>query len=216
MKILIEVPYIDQTGQWPTGCESVSSVMLLHYLGCDISVDDFIQRFLAAKPMTWNGGALSGPDPDCHFAGSPYDPDSFGCYPGVIVSALGKVFSDRDAAGGAFGYRAEDVTGMPVSQMVSLYIDRGMPVVFWASIDLKPTYSGPEWTVYGSGETFTWTSNEHCMLLVGYDTEADKLIFNDPWNGNGVIAYDRELVLRRHEEQGRRAVAVICQRRNFS
>ena len=34
-KKLIKVPYIDQTKEWPTGCESVSAVMLLQYLGMD-------------------------------------------------------------------------------------------------------------------------------------------------------------------------------------
>ena len=29
----IEVPYIDQSVKYPTGCESVSAVMLLKYLG---------------------------------------------------------------------------------------------------------------------------------------------------------------------------------------
>ncbi len=209
MRKLIEVPYIDQSGQWPTGCESVSSVMLLHYLGCDISVDCFIREYLQARPLTKKEGTTWGPDPDCFFAGSPYDPDSFGCYPGVIVNALNKVFADRAAAGPAFGLKAEDATGMPPERMLSEYIDRGMPVIFWASIDLKPTYSGPEWTLYESGRIFTWTSNEHCMLLVGYDTDNDTLIFNDPWNGNGVIGYDRELVLRRHKEQASRAVTIM-------
>ena len=35
----IKVPYIDQSGRYPTGCESVTAVMLLRYLGCDITVD---------------------------------------------------------------------------------------------------------------------------------------------------------------------------------
>lgn len=51
---------------------------------------------------------------------------------------------------------------------------------------------GPEWKLLDSGETFCWTSNEHCMLLVGYDEE--KYYFNDPYNNNGVIGYERELV----------------------
>ena len=45
MKKLIRVPYIDQTKDYPTGCESVSAVMLLHYLGIPISVDAFIENY---------------------------------------------------------------------------------------------------------------------------------------------------------------------------
>ena len=35
----IEVPYIDQSVKYPTGCESVSAVMLLKYLGYEMTVD---------------------------------------------------------------------------------------------------------------------------------------------------------------------------------
>lgn len=35
-KVCIDVPYIDQSKLYPTGCESVSTVMLLRFLGIDI------------------------------------------------------------------------------------------------------------------------------------------------------------------------------------
>lgn len=38
-KVCIDVPYIDQSKLYPTGCESVSTVMLLRFLGIDITVD---------------------------------------------------------------------------------------------------------------------------------------------------------------------------------
>ena len=40
----IEVPYIDQSVKYPTGCESVSAVMLLKYLGYEMTVDEFIRK----------------------------------------------------------------------------------------------------------------------------------------------------------------------------
>ena len=79
MKKLIQVPYIDQTRKYPTGCESVSAVMLLHYLGISISVDEFIRTYLKKEPMELREGRLHGPDPFRCFAGSPYDSESFGC-----------------------------------------------------------------------------------------------------------------------------------------
>ena len=45
-KKLIKVPYINQSKRYPTGCESVSSVMLLQYLGYDITVDEWIEQYL--------------------------------------------------------------------------------------------------------------------------------------------------------------------------
>ena len=44
MRNVIEVPYLDQSVKYPTGCESVSAVMLLRYLGYEITVDEFIEQ----------------------------------------------------------------------------------------------------------------------------------------------------------------------------
>ena len=90
--------------------------------------------------------------------------------------------------------------------LLEKYIDRGMPVIFWACIDMKKEIPGPEWKLLDSGETFTWISNEHCMLLTGYDE--DGYWFNDPHGNNGVIRYPKELVKKRHEAQYAMAIGV--------
>ena len=48
----IEVPYIDQSVKYPTGCESVSAVMLLKYLGYEMTVDEFIKK-LSGHAERW-------------------------------------------------------------------------------------------------------------------------------------------------------------------
>ena len=93
-KVIIQAPYIDQSVRYPTGCESVSAVMLLQYLGIDITVDRFIETYLEKRDFEERDGALFGPDPRKYFCGSPYDEDAFGCYAPVIVNALEKVFLD--------------------------------------------------------------------------------------------------------------------------
>ena len=66
----IDVPYIDQTGGGAfTGCESVTAVMLLQYLGCDISIYDFIDNYLEKEPFTERDGVLYGPSPYEKFVG---------------------------------------------------------------------------------------------------------------------------------------------------
>ncbi len=200
MKKVIQAPYIDQTKQYPTGCESVSAVMLLQYLGIPVLVDDFIEKYLKKEPMVSRQGRLYGPDPFQYFAGSPYDIDSFGCYPPVIVEAMNRVFAEFH-----FGKRAVDASGMPTGELLGRFIDRDLPVVFWASIDLKETVPGPKWYLQ-DGTLFSWISNEHCMLLVGYDEES--YYFNDPWMNHGCIAYPKGIVEKRHREQREMAVAL--------
>lgn len=199
-KVIIEVPYINQTPCWPTGCESVSAVMLLRYLKIGITVDEFIEKYLEKRDFTERNGEAFGPDPWKYFCGSPYDEDSFGCYAPVITKALTKIFARMSK------YEAVDETGTPTEELLVRYIDNGMPVIFWACIDMREPITGPQWRLLDTGEIFTWISNEHCMLLVGYDDE--KYYFNDPHNGNGLTGYERKTVEKRRRAQHMQAVGV--------
>lgn len=231
-KKLIKVPYIDQTKEWPTGCESVSATMFLQYLGFKISVKQFVEQYLEKEPLFEKGGQLYGPDPRKVFVGNPADESSMGCYAPVIKRALEKVFghSDRSCGEGSVSrktcgqsrefegtsemptgnsravWEVLDLTGVSMEMLLQDYIDCDIPVIFWASIDLQETYMGPEWTLTDSGKIFVWRSNEHCMLLVGYDEE--NYYFNDPWHNHGTVGYERKLVERRHAEQYQMAVSV--------
>ena len=111
----IEVPYIDQSVKYPTGCESVSAVMLLKYLGYEITVDEFIKNCLECRDMEMRDGKLYGPDPNEYFCGSPYDEDSFGIYAKGLLKALEK------AAGKDFQFT--DESGTPIQELLEKYID---------------------------------------------------------------------------------------------
>lgn len=198
----IDAPYINQSGRYPTGCESVSAVMLLQFLGCSVSVDEFIENDLKQKAFEERDGLLFGPDPWNCFCGSPYDDESFGCYAPVICEALNHYFSRT----GNTQYKAADETGTSMEELRRTYIDAGMPVVFWAAINMRDPIIGPSWRLLETGEEFTWISNEHCMLLVGYDEEG--YWFNDPYENNGVIHYPKEVTEDRHRVQYSMAVGV--------
>ena len=82
MQKIISVPYIDQTEQYPTGCESISAVMMLQYLGYDITPEQFIDYYLYKRDFEFHDGYLYGPHPADAFIGSPYNDEkgSYGCY----------------------------------------------------------------------------------------------------------------------------------------
>lgn len=212
--MILDVPYIDQSVKYPTGCESVSTVMLLQYLGYKISVDEFIENYLEQDTFEQRRGEQYGPDPRKMFCGSPYDEESFGCYSPVIVKALNRFFEEsekwqdvRACLKNHLKYRVVDETGKTAQQLVEQYVKKGMPVIFWACIDMREPIIGPEWKLKETGETFTWISNEHCLLLVGEDETG--FYFNDPHGNHGVICYEKELVENRHKAQMLQAVAVI-------
>ena len=74
-KQLINVPYLSQSPGYPTGCESVSSVMLLQYLGYEITVDEWIKQYLEQQEFETRAGIVYGGDPRKVFCGNPYRED---------------------------------------------------------------------------------------------------------------------------------------------
>ena len=128
--IKIEVPYLDQSHYYPTGCESVSTVMLLQYLGYRVSVDEFIRDYLKQDSFEERRGDLYGPDPRHCFCGSPYDAESYGCYAPVIVESLNRIFEEKAVAEKLqqqteteknIHYRAVDESGKTAEQLVERY-----------------------------------------------------------------------------------------------
>lgn len=206
----LNIPMIDQTEKWPTGCESVSAVMVLRYLGIDISVDRFIQSFLPKRAMHLTQSAElvgdicigTGPDPNEYFAGDPYSEAAFGCYPGVIVKALNAVFKSFSAP-----YRAVDGTEEH-HEVYCRSIDEGLPVIYWATLYFEPAVYGPKWQIAGTQRTLTWQSREHCLVLTGYNDEQLLYYLNDPWDHRGKLAVPQTLCEKRHKEQGSRAVII--------
>jgi uncharacterized protein YvpB len=212
LKKQLTVPVIDQTDRWPTGCESVSAVMVLQSLGLDISVDRFITSFLPKEEMHLTRDAEcvgdvcigTGPDPDEYFAGDPYSETAFGCYPGVIVKACNAVFKSVDAP-----FFAVNGTGKN-PEVYRRSIDQGMPVIYWATLCFEPAVYGPKWQITGTQRMLTWHSREHCLVLTGYDDEKLLYFLNDPWDHRGKIAIPQVLCEKRHQEQGGRAVLIEC------
>ena len=127
----IDVPYIDQSKRYPTGCESVSATMLLQFLGIEITVDEFIQKYLACREFQSVDGELYGPDPYKYFCGSPYDEDSLGCYAPVICQALKKALQDAHERKmcGERKWIVLDETGQSMEYLTDTYLDKGIPVI---------------------------------------------------------------------------------------
>ena len=76
---MIEMRGISQSGI-PTGCESVSTVMVLQHLGIEITLQMFIDNYLPRQKFYRVGDTLFGPDPQEFFAGNPYEKNSLGCF----------------------------------------------------------------------------------------------------------------------------------------
>ena len=197
-KLNRNVPTIHQFPQFPTGCESVATVMALNYFGNPITVEQFVDEFLpTSRNFYVENGRHYGPSPYEYFIGNPKSSASYGCMAPVIETALRACVDDS--------YTVSNLTDTSLEELCDQYIDNDIPVILWATIRMLETNPVNSWYL-SDGTRFTWPGNEHCMLLVGYDDT--QYYFNDPYTGK-LVAYDKTLTKDRFAELGRQAVAVF-------
>lgn len=192
----LHVPLYCQYPSLPTGCEATAAAMALQYWGEEVTPEEVAENWLPAGNFYTLDGVQYGPDPRKEFVGDPFTTDSYGCYAPVIVDAINK---------NSTRCQAEDYTGASLTELFDC-ISQGTPVLIWATVEMKPARGGNSW-VLESGETFTWTEGEHCLVLVGYE---DGMVYlNDPYTGRQEC-YDSETVEKRYEELGCQAVLVYA------
>lgn len=107
------------------------------------------------------------------FAAAPFNEDDFGCYAPVICKALENVFRrcapklSGENGGSDMAYKAVDETGAPIHELLERYIDKGMPVIFWACIDMREPLSGRNGSYWIQGKSLPgFPMNIVCFLLV--------------------------------------------------
>ena len=198
---IIDVPALCQYPELPTGCEATAAAMILQFYGSDMTAEEFARNWLACDTSFYSmGGVQYGPDPNEVFAGDPFSEYSYGCYATPIVSAINKNSSK---------YEAQKITDKSLETLCNEYIDRGNPLLIWATMNMKPTKEGNSWYLQ-NGSKFTWIAGEHCLVLVGYND--DYYFLNDPQVGS-TVAYKKEIAELRFEELGSQAVCISKIRR---
>ena len=170
--------------------------MALNYLGYDVDkltmADDYLIRGEAYQNTF-----------DEAFVGSPYDPTSWGCYAPVIVQTAQNYLADQ---GG--GEVVQDLTGCSLKTLLG-QVAGGTPVVTWATISMTPNVEERYYWTTPDGDDAVFLVNEHCLLLCGYDLDANTVTVCDPLEGK--IDYDMDVFENRFELIHRQAVAIYPQ-----
>ncbi len=191
-KIQLETESILQEPELPTGCEVTSLTMALHYCGYPVSKVKLADRYLEKAPP----GTVSY---RTAFWGDPRKEDSFGCYAPVITKAANQFLAKKKSPCMAY-----NLTGTPFDDLLT-EVRMGYPVIVWGCMyingEIVFSYG---WEV--EGETITWPSNEHCMLLIGFDMDANSVIVCDPLAG--VVSYDKNAFEHHYETLERQAVVI--------
>lgn len=195
--VLLNVPYINQlSAGLPSGCEAVSAAMALKYCSYSVSAEDFATEYMP----TGNTGS----DPFVNYVGDPHlaDGGGWGCYAPVIKKGIDKVINSKK-------HICRDLTGASVSELCSTYVSRGVPVIVWATTYLQTDSCSYSYWKTSDGKSIKYNNKQHCMLLVGYDSEC--YYFNDPLTnvaGKSTMAYPRDLFEKSYSLMGKQAVAI--------
>lgn len=198
--VCIDVPYISQREEYPTGCELVSASMLLKFYGFDITAGELIDKgYIKQSEAEYEEDKVYLDDPNKAFIGNPRTDSGYGCYAPALLDCLNKYLEDEY-------FDAVNLSEISLHDLCIEYIDFGEPVIVWASINMSDTeIIRNAWTIKDTGKSFDWIANEHCLVLVGYDEE--NYYFNDPQKG-AAVPYKKETAEKRYKELGSQAVTV--------
>ncbi len=164
-KNVIEGPYISQVSPVyaPVGCEATSLLMALKAKG--YAKDVGLRQFLDAMPKTTSNPAKG-------FVGSPYVPDLSKRTRTTIFPPILTKFG--------LGYgNVVDISGYNPYQLKQLVL-QGVPVVAYVTMDYKEPFY--RWYTIEGGVKKRWLSNNHVVLIAGYDSISNRYYIRDPYN----------------------------------
>ena len=190
-RIELPVSYLSQYPELPTGCEVTSLTTVLNYLKYKVSKEDMADKYLPKCD-------LESRDFLNYFLGDPYTDGAYGCYSAPIITAAntylkkqGNQYTAYDYSGSGFGTFLKE-------------IEAGNPVIIWSTIDLERAYVSAEWTINGSD--VAWISPEHCVVMIGYNLDANTVTLSDPMQG--IVTVDMDLVNLRYTQMCSQAVVI--------
>ena len=184
---ILEAEHISQLPDYPNGCEAVTAVMLLKYAGYDVQKADFIENHLKKGEIKNRLGIRFGPDPEKEYAGDPASENGgWGCFAPAIVNAI-----DSYLAGGSErSHSAQNVSGATLTALCENFIDAEMPVAIWVTQDFSAVSEVYQWLSYDRENVYLYPKNQHCVMLVGYDSESYYIC--DPLKDEEISAVPRQ------------------------
>lgn len=189
----LDVPCYDQTVNYKTSCESMATVEVLNYLGYDITIDDFLGKYLdiveRADVVESDGNIF-----DQYFVGDPHTYDGLLCNPPVIVEAVTEYFGDI----GETNRLAIDRSGLCFNFLLD-EVAIGRPVVLWITHGCVNS----EVKEFVGNQFF---AHSHTVVLSGFDRARGVVQLTD--SVDGIVELPYEQVRDNYEFCGKRCVVI--------
>lgn len=197
-RVVLPVENIQQLPELPAGCEATATTIVMNYEG--IKVDKMVlATYLPMMQYPDENGLWESPWNK--FVGNP-KLSYYGCYAPVIIETVESCLENNNID----SFEVVDISN---SSMQELYtqIDDGHPVIVWATMFMKASKNGNSWYLQ-DGSKYTWRANEHCLALIGYDTDKNTVILSDPYDSKGTVEYDADLFETRYTELYKQALII--------
>lgn len=187
----IPMEIIYQNPELPAGCEVTALAMLLTHSGLPtdkcILADNYLPK-----------GEIGMVNMKEFFVGDPRIAGSYGCYAPVIINCATNYIAHKGA-----NLKVYDLSGAKLSSLFTLIAD-DKPVIVWTTISMLESEPTTTWTI--NGEIVTWYSQEHCVVLTGYDYDANTVTVADPLYG--IKEYDLDIFTERYNQMFQQAICI--------
>lgn len=191
-KTELDVRYISQYPELPTGCEATALTMVLSYMGFDVEKEDIAANYMEKKD--YPGDFVH------YYVGDPFAETGLGIYaPGLCRTANNYLMAQNS------DYKAVDISGNKFSKLFD-YIKEGKPVMIWTTYHLERAPKKSSTYTLDDGVAYTWKSNEHCMVLIGFDLKEGMVTLANP--AIGIVKYPIKLIEKRYNQFDRMAIVI--------
>ncbi|WP_430790986.1 C39 family peptidase [Virgibacillus flavescens] len=198
--VRMDVGVLMQEPELPNGCEITALTCTLNYYGYDATKTNLSDRFLPKKPFENRNGKLYGADPHKLYGGDPRSRDQgFYSYPSPVAEA-----ADQYLISMGKETKAEIINGSSKEEIKG-YLNRGIPIIMWITVDLEKPKLGKSWYLYETNEKFDSIRNSHTVVVRGYNENTFYIM--DPLKG--YVSYDIEKLWASYEAAGKYAMIIL-------
>ena len=195
----IPVGNVMQKPELPNGCEIVSLTAVLNYYGYNVSKTTMADDYLPKQAFSWKNGKRYGPDPYKAYAGNPRSASSgwYSFAPPIVKAAENYMATQTNKM------KAKDISGSSEKEILS-YLNKGVPVVIWVTLDLSKPSTNGHWYLSDSGKYYKAYTNLHAVVLKGYKDGIVSVM--NPLKGQ--VTYKQDEFFKSYEELGKHALVL--------
>lgn len=181
--------WVNQYPELPTGCEITALTSVLNYYGYNVKKETMADDYLKKG----NGSFYE------MFLGNPRKKEgSYGCMAQPIADAANLYFKKN-----SISRKAVNISGSEFDKVLD-YVADGYPVIVWNTINMKPAYESKKLVL--GGKTYTWIAPEHCVVVIGFDRDANEVYVADP--ASGIVTRNLSTFKQRYNSLKKQAVYI--------